>query len=359
MLTLIVFLFVLSVLIIAHEFGHFIIARKMGVRVEKFSLGFGPRVWVKKGKETEYTISAIPLGGYVKMAGDNLEEYKGKPDEYFSKSPKARAAIVFFGPLLNYILGFLCFWVVFFAGYPTPTSKVGSVIDGSGAKEAGIQVGDKVVAIDGKSIAYFEELQEIVRNKKPLEVVKLSILRGNKEQTVNVTIKEQQLNDILGQKRRVGLLGIGVDYSDFVKVRHGFFKSFILSAQKTYDITTLTLKSLLRMITGKLSMRESVTGPLGIYMITAKVAAQGLVALLNFIGLLSVSLGIFNLLPLPILDGGHILLLGIEKIRGRSLSLKTDQIITRIGFAIIISLVLVVTYNDLLKFGNKLIPWLK
>ena len=342
-----------------HEFGHFIVAKSLGVRVEQFSLGFGPKVWSKKKKDTEYMISAIPLGGYVKMAGDNLEDYKGKPNEYFSKTPLERSAIIFCGPLLNYILGFLCFWFIFFIGYSTLTSKVGGLVDGLGAQDAGVQTGDNIIAIDGQKVKYWEELQEIIQKKELSGVAKITVVRDNRERDIDVTIKEKQVDDIFGQKQNVGLLGITPYYGEFIKIRHGFFESFILSIRKVYDITVLTLKSLARMVTGRMSLRDSVTGPLGIFVITSEVASQGLTPLLNLIGLLSVSLGLFNLLPLPVLDGGHILLLVIEKIRGRFLSVKVERIITQIGFAIIISLVLVVTYNDLLKFGVKLLPWLK
>lgn len=359
MFTFFVFLFVLSVLIIVHEFGHFIVAKKIGVQVERFSLGFGPILWSTKKKGTQYTICAIPLGGYVKMSGDNLEEYKGKHDEYFSKTPFQRAAIVFCGPLLNYVLGFLCFWFIFVVGYPALTCKVGGLVDGFGAKDAGIKAQDIITAVDDSRVASWDELQKIIQTKKPSSVVKLSILRDARPQIVDVTIKEQQFDDIFGKKQSVGLLGIAPEYNDFITVKHGFFKSFTLSFEKTWGITTLTLKSLWRMVTGKMSMRDSVTGPLGIFVITSKVAKQGFTALLNLVGLLSVSLGLFNLLPLPILDGGHIVLLGIEKLRGKYLSSKAERIITQVGFVFIISLVLVVTYNDLLKYGGKFIPWLK
>ena len=134
MVAILIFILILSLLIIVHELGHFMAARRTGVRVEEFSLGFGPQLWAKKIGDTKYSLSLIPLGGYVKMAGDTLSECKGKSDEYFSKSPGKRFQIIFCGPLLNYILGFLFFWVIFFVGYPTLTTKVGGLIDGYGAK---------------------------------------------------------------------------------------------------------------------------------------------------------------------------------------------------------------------------------
>jgi regulator of sigma E protease len=353
MFTLIIFLFILSILIIVHEFGHFIMAQKMGVRVEKFSLGFGPHLFKKKDKETEYIISAVPLGGYVKLAGDNLEEYQGHSYEYYAKPPGKRFWIIFFGPFLNYVLGFLCFWFIFLVGYPALTAKVGGLLDGFGAKEAGIQVGDKIIAVDGKKVELWEDLQYIIQSKKAASAVQISILRDGKEYVLSVKIMEKQLDDLLGQKRKVGLLGI-TPYEEFVKTRHGFKESFLLAVHKSWNLTELTARALWRMFMLKLSIREA-TGPLGIFFITSKVAQQGIIAILNLIGLISLSLAIFNLLPLPVLDGGHILLLAIEKIRGKCLSINVERIITQIGFTFIITLALIVTYNDFLRFfGDKL-----
>lgn len=354
-----IFLFILGLLIIVHEFGHFIVAKRIGVKVEKFSLGFGPRLFKRKSKDTEYSLSLIPLGGYVKLAGDNLEEYKGQPYEYLTKSPGQRAAIIFFGPLLNYLLGFLFFWLIFFLGYPMLTTKVGGLIDDLGAKEAGIQVGDRIIAVDGKGVDLWEDLQQIIQAKRTAETVRVSLLRDNKEFIYDVKIKEKELDDLLGQKHSVGLLGITPE-GEIVQVKHGIIQSFVLGINKTKDLTLMTYKALWRIIRGKLSIRESVTGPLGLFYITSKAAKVGIIALLHLIAVLSVSLSIFNLLPLPVLDGGHILFLAIEKIRGKTLTLKIERVITQIGLTVIISLVLLVTYNDFLRFfGDKISKWLK
>jgi regulator of sigma E protease len=359
MIALLTFLFILGVFVIVHEFGHFIAAKRQGVRVEIFSLGFGPRLLSKKKNGTDYRVNAILLGGYVKLAGDSLEEYKGEPDEYLSKKPSERAKIIFFGPLLNYILGFLCFWLIFFAGYPTLTTKVGGLIDDFGAKDAGVEVGDKIIAVDGKTVNYWEELQNIVKTKKAATVIKLSILRGSKEYLLDVKIKEKQLDTLSGQKRNTGLIGI-TPSDDIIKVRHGFLQSFVLGMNKTKELTLLTYQATWNMLTGKLSMRESVTGPLGIFFITSKVTSLGITAVLHLVAVLSISLAIFNLLPLPILDGGHIILLILEKIRGRNISLKTERIIGQIGFTLIISLALFVTYNDISRiFGDKIAQFFK
>ena len=358
MISLLIFLLVLGVLILIHEFGHFLAAKKVGVRVEKFSLGFGPKVFCRTKGQTSYCLNAIPLGGYVKLAGDNLEEYKGRPDEYFSKSLRQRAAIIFFGPFLNYVLGFLFFWVILFAGYPTLTNKVGGVVDGFGAKLAGIQAGDRITAIDGKNVEYWEDIQKNIQSKKT-STVKLSILRQDKPLNIDVKIREKSVDDQLGQKRSVGLIGI-TPFDEIVTIRHGFFESFLLAGQKTWDLTVLTYKALWRMITGKLSMRETMTGPLGIFFITSKAASLGIIMLLHLVAVLNISLAIFNLLPIPVLDGGHILFLGIEKIRGKALSLKAERVVTNIGLTAIFSLAIIATYNDLMRvFGDKITKFLQ
>jgi len=359
MVTLFIFLLILGLLIIVHEFGHFIVAKRLGVRVEKFSFGFGRRLLSRKRGDTEYSISLIPLGGYVKLAGDSVEEFKNNTDEYLSKTPSQRARIIFFGPLLNYVLGFLCFWLIFFVGYPTLTTKVGGLIEGFGAKEAGLQVGDKIIAVDGKGVDFWEDLQVAIQSKKAATKVTLSVLRDSKEYNLDVKIKEKNLDDALGQKHNVGLIGI-TPKDEIVKVRHGFLKSFVLGINKTLDLTIMTYKALWRMVTGKLSMRESITGPLGIFYITSKAASIGMVALLHLVAVLSVSLAIFNLLPLPVLDGGHIVLLAIEKIRGKQLGIKAERIVTQIGFTLIVSLALFATYNDMVRlFGDKISKFIK
>ena len=243
MLVLFIFLFILSILILVHEFGHFIIAKKIGVRVEEFSLGFGRKlIKIKKG-QTEYSINAIPLGGYVKMAGDNLEEYKGGPDEYLSQKPGKRFWIIFFGHLLNYVLGVLFFWLICFVGYPTLTTKVGGLIDGLGAQEAGLKIGDKISAIDGIRVEYWEDLQKIIYTKKSEDYVKVSFVRENKELNLYVRIKEKQVKDQIGQNRKSGLLGI-TPFDEVVEVRHGFLKSFSLGLSKAFDLTIMTYKAL-------------------------------------------------------------------------------------------------------------------
>jgi len=358
MISLLVFLFVFGILILVHEFGHFIVAKKAGVRVERFSLGFGKVLFSRKSGGTEYTINALPLGGYVKLAGDTPGECSGKPDEYLSKTPLQRAAIIFCGPLVNYILGFLCFWLIFFTGYPTLTTKVGGLLDGYGAKDAGIRVGDQITSIAGQKVAYWDELQKAMQARGNSKELDLSILRDGKAIGLKIKIKEKEVQDLIGSKQSIGLIGI-TPADEIIKVRHSFWQSCFLGIEKTWYLTEMTYKALWRMITGKLSFRDSVTGPLGIFYITSKAAHLGIIALIHLMAVLNISLAIFNLLPLPVLDGGHILLLAIEKIRGRALSMKAEQIVTHFGLTLIVALAILATYNDILKFKDKFFSFLK
>lgn len=358
-LNLVTFLMILGILIIVHELGHFLFAKKVGVRIEQFSLGFGPVLWKKKRHHTEYSINSILLGGFVKLSGDNLEEYKGQPYEYFSKSPSARAGIIFAGPFVNYLLGILIFWFAFIIGFPTMTTKVGGLKEGSGAQLAGILVGDRIIAIDGIKIKYWEELQKIIHPKSDKDIVNITVLREKKEFSFPVQVKTEELDDLVGSKQKAGIIGISVSEEMFL-VKHGVVESFHLSMSKTWELTKMTYVGLWRMIIGKLSMRESVTGPLGMYYVTTKVTKVGFGAVLHLFAVLSISLGIFNLLPLPILDGGHILLLVVEKIRGKALSVKVDRVVSKVGLTFIVGLAVFVTCNDIIRFfGDRIAQFFK
>jgi regulator of sigma E protease len=360
MFSLLVFFFLISILIIIHEFGHFIMAKRNGVRVEKFSLGFGPIIFSKKIKDTQYSFSLIPFGGYVKLAGDSLLEYQGRPDEYLSKSPGVRARIIIMGPFLNYLMAFFCFWLIFYLGYPMLTTKIDEVLPDYGAKEAGILPQDKIIAVDGKSVQFWDQLQKEIYPKKEGEIIELKVLRQNQTYTFKVKIKEKEITDIWGNKKRVGLIGIR-PAGEIVPLKHTLISSVIKGSKKVIDLTFITYATLFRIVLGKLSLRESVTGPLGMFYLTKEATRLGLVAILHLIAVLNISLAVFNLLPIPVLDGAHLFLLGIEKIRKRKIGYKLEQMITHIGLAFIITLAIFIFYNDLMRFGvwEKITQFLK
>ncbi|MCM8766230.1 MAG: RIP metalloprotease RseP [Candidatus Omnitrophica bacterium] len=348
-MTLFAFLFVLSILILIHEFGHFIIARKMGVKIERFSLGFGPVIFSLKKKETEYCLSLIPVGGYVKMAGENpQDELRGEIWEYRSQSVRNRFLIVLAGPLLNYLLGFFIFWGVFTTGYPTVTPRVGDLVKDYPAEKAGIEKGDLILKIDQKEVKTWEELTEIIHNTRK-ESLDLLLKRGEKIFLVTVFPRQDTFRDLLGREKKISLIGIKPS-EEFIKVKYPFLKSGFLAGEKVFFLTRLTFLALTRIISGRLSLRESVSGPLGIFFITRWAAELGISTLLNLLAVLSVSLALFNILPVPVLDGGHFLFLLIEKMRGKPLTVKTQERIIRIGMTFLIILMLFVFYSDLLRF---------
>lgn len=355
LLSIISFLFVLSILVIIHEFGHFIAARRQKVKVEKFSFGFGPKLFGIKRGDTEYIVSLILLGGYVKMAGDEPALAKGESFEFLSKTVAQRFKIIFCGPLLNYVLGFLLFWFVFFAGSPTVTNKVGVLMDNYPAKTAGLQVADRIVSVDSKAVKYWEELTDIIHNKKEGDLdiaIERQTASGKKIVTIKVLPVRKEVTDIFGKKRSISLIGIAPS-DEVVKVKYGFLDSFLKAGEQVYKLTEVTYKAFVFIIAGKMSIKESVTGPIGIFIITSKAAQLGMMYLLQMMAVLSVSLAIFNLLPIPVLDGGHLLFLIIEKIRGRPLSAKAQDRAIQAGMALLIALMVFVLYADVLKFILK------
>ena len=342
MLSVITFLIVLSVLIVVHELGHFIFAKRFGVKVEIFSLGFGKKIFCIKRKETEYRISSIPLGGYVKMAGETpYEEGKtGAKDEFVSKPALQRAAVLSAGPVFNYILGFLLFLLVFVTGNPQATTLIGNVVDDYPAKSAGIKTGDRIIELNNKNVYYWDEILEVVHNSAQ-RPVSLKIKRDKEELYFIITPK---------LKSNVGLLGVAPS-SEIKYVKYRPIEAAKLAAQKTWALTSLTYVSLWRMVTGAMSFKESVTGPIGIFMVTSKAAYAGTVYVIGLMAILSISLAIFNLLPIPVLDGGHLLFLIIEKIRGKVVSEKIYERVTQVGLAFLVTLMVFVVYNDIVRAG--------
>jgi len=348
-LSFLAFLFVLGILIIAHEFGHFIVAKRCGVRVERFSIGFGPKIFSIKKGDTEYAISIVPLGGYIKMAGENYDdEVKGEKWEYLSQPPGKRLKIVVAGPLFNYLLAFIIFSFIFMIGSPTLSTKVGGLLDGYPAKRANIRVDDKILSIDGKDVQYWEELTSIVHGKID-EELNLVIERNGRIIKTKLKTKTKEAENVFGQKVRIALMGI-TPSDELLTMRFNPVKSLYMGGKKLISLTGLTYKGLWMMFTGGLSLRE-VTGPIGIYVITGKAAKLGFIYLINLVAVISFNLAIFNLLPLPILDGGHVFFLGLEKLRKKPLSQRTQELITQIGIGVILLLVLAVSYNDIVKFG--------
>jgi len=349
MFSVLIFILILSVMILVHEFGHFMQARALGIRVEKFSLGFGPKLFSFKRGFTEWSICLFAFGGYVKLSGDNREEYKGKDYEFLTHSPFERARVIFAGPFLNYALAFLCFWLVNIVGYPNLTTRVGEVMAGYPAEKSGILKGDLIINVDGKEIKYWQELQEIVY-KKNTPKIDLTILRGKEKISLSVGLRQEVVTNILGAKQRVSRMGIRA-LGETVLVKHNIYEALWFAGKRIWDLTAITYMAIGRMLTGGLSVRESVTGPLGMFYVTSSAVSLGVSAVLHFMAILSASLAIFNLLPFPVLDGGHIFFLFLEKLRGRHLTQRVEEMINQTAVTVLIGLAILVFLNDLSRFG--------
>ncbi|HQP92099.1 MAG TPA: RIP metalloprotease RseP [Candidatus Omnitrophota bacterium] len=344
-----IFILILSILILIHEFGHFITAKQAGIKVEKFSLGFGPKIVSKRIGDTEYMLCAIPFGGFIKMAGDSREDFSGKSCEFFSKGPGVRSRIIFAGPFFNYLLAFFCIWMVYYLGLPKLSSRIGGLMPGLPAQVAGLKENDEVFEVDGKKVAFWEDLTKSI-HKKTGETVELKVLRDNKELTFKVVPQSKEVDTIWGKKVEVGLIGIKPS-DEIIKVRYSFFDALVKGTKNLVQMTVMTIIAIFNIITGTMSFKESVTGPLGIFFITTNAAKLGISAVLHVIGILSMSLAVFNLLPLPVLDGGHIFFAGLEKIRKKPISPKVEETVNNIGMSFLIILAVFIFFNDLIRYG--------
>jgi len=360
MLSLIIFVFILSILILVHEWGHFITARKCGVKVEQFALGFGPKLcgWVYDG--TEFCLCAIPLGGFVKMAGDERDKCSGSSDEYFAKPAGQRALIILMGPVVNLILAYACFWVVFMVGFvdmdlssQKVASIVGQVLDHSPAQEAGLKVGDRILSVNGKPIGRWPELQDLITTSTGKSLI-LTVERSHHDIQVSISPEETDQQDIFGRQHKTRRIGVGplpIDNAkDIVVTRYGFFESFGKAGEELWSVTVKTYSALYEMAIGARSPKEAM-GIVGMFFVIKFALTIGFAFVLHIVGIISASLAIFNLLPVIPLDGGHMFLIGLEKIRGRALSVKTDQFIAKAGFTMIIMLALFVFYSDFERIG--------
>ena len=346
-----VFLAVLSILVIVHEFGHFWVARLFGVKVERFSIGFGPTLFTFRSSKTEYCVSAIPLGGYVKLAGEHPQEVQASmsKEEFLARSVGVRSAIILAGPGVNYLLGFLLFSSVFFLGNPQVTSRIGQVLPASPAQGAGLLPGDRIISLDGKSVLYWEEVTAGIRRKAG-GTLQISIDRAGSIVAVEVTPAIRQMKNLFGQTIRQSQIGIA-PAGEIVKIRYGFWESLAKGGQKLIDFTGVTFHSLWAILSGSLPVRESLTGPIGIFFVTQEAAKLGFVYLLQVMAFLSASLAIFNVLPIPVLDGGHLFFLLLEKIRRRPIAIRVQEMTHQVAVFLLISLVILIFYNDLVRFG--------
>lgn len=348
MLTIISFIFVFSILIFFHEFGHFIAAKASGVMVYKFAFGFGPRILGFSKNQTEYLICLIPLGGYVKMAGEmgqeNINAISEKvPEEqrFDKKSFGIRVLIVALGPFMNIFTAIIIFSLIFFVnGIPVISNSIATVVEDGPADYAGIIPGDKIIAVDLTKTDNPNEIANII-NKSSGETLKITVDRAGESIDIFVIPKYDE-----DYKRGM----IGVTFETLIK-KINIFNAITKGIITTGSITKLIFSNTLEMITGKVPVE--IAGPLGIAQMTGEAAKLGFLNLLYFTAILSVFIGLFNLLPIPILDGGHLLILFIEKIRGKPLEPEKTSFMYLIGISLMIIIFIIATYKDILRVFVK------
>jgi len=341
---------VLGVLIFFHELGHFLVARLLGVGVEKFSLGFGPKLVGKKIGITEYRISAIPLGGYVKMVGESPDSELDPSDIPFSFTHKhvfKRILIVAAGPLFNILLALVIFFGIFqISGLLILKPGIGDVNEGSPAYMAGLKKNDLVVSIDGVDISRWEDMVNAIMASKG-KTLAISVLRGDTIFTKNVTPEVKKFKNIFNEDVDRYVIGITASGEIFKKDLN-FFQAFSESIIQTYQITSLTLKGIVKLFQGTVSPK-TLGGPIMIAQMAGQQAKEGVVNLIFFIALISINLAVLNFLPIPVLDGGHLLFFFIEAVKGSPVSVKVREISQQAGIFVLILLMIYVFYNDIAR----------
>jgi regulator of sigma E protease len=344
---------VFGLLIFFHELGHFLFAKFFKVYVEKFSIGFGPAIFSKKLGDTEYLISAIPLGGYVKMYGEDpsLDIPNEMKIKAFSHKPLyQRSLIVFAGPLFNFLLAIVLFAVINMFGAKALLPVVGEIQEGMPAYSAGLKSGDKILKIDGKEVKFWDEMSEIIRNN-PEKELEFTVLREDRQITLKITPTLSKTKNIFGEEVDVGLIGI-TPKAEFTTVRYGFFGAINEGLNKTYEVTKLTIVGIIK-IFQRIIPADNIGGPIMIFQMAKQTAEVGVNSLLAFMAVISINLAILNLLPVPILDGGHLLFYFIEAVTKRPVSLRVREYANMIGLALLLSLMVFAFYNDIARIFQK------
>jgi len=357
MTSFITFIFVLSVLIFFHELGHFLFARLFKVGVKKFSLGFGPRIYGKTYGITDYRISAIPMGGYVKMVGEDPDEELDPelhPISFSHKELYKRALIVLAGPLFNLILAiliFFCFYLI--NGKPSLLPNIGKITENSPAQKAGLKSGDTIVEINGIPVQDWEKMASLISGSNGQEInilVKRNIESVEKYYDLIIKPKIIETKNIFGENTERYIIGI-TSSGKIIDLKLNFFDAFIESFAQTWKIVHLTFTSIVKIVQGSLSS-DNIGGPIMIGQMAGESAKAGFSSLMLFIALISISLGVFNLLPIPVLDGGHLFFYSIEAIMRKPVSVKTRERSQQVGMLLLIAVMVYASYNDVMRFFN-------
>jgi regulator of sigma E protease len=348
------FIIVLGVLIFFHEMGHFLLSKLFKVKVLKFSLGFGPKVIGKTVGETEYVISAFPLGGYVKLLGENDDEEIAPEDiqrAFSSKPVQHRIAIAAAGPVFNFLLAFLLFSGIYLiSGYPALAPEVGQVRPDSPADKAGIRKGDIIEYIEGMKIERWDQIKQFVE-KNPEQGLNLVVIRGETRFSTTVFPRQEVVKNIFGEDVKSALIGI-VTSGRAEQISLSPFRAIKEGAVKTWEITSLTVLVLVKLVQGVVPLK-TVGGPIMIGQLAGEIARENFGYLIPFMAVISVNLAILNLLPVPVLDGGMILFFLIEIVTRKPISIKKREMAQKIGFCLLLLLMALVFYNDLLRIITK------
>jgi regulator of sigma E protease len=349
--TILATVIVLGVLIFVHEFGHFLLAKLLKVRVLAFSLGFPPKLLHRQVGETDYRLSVLPVGGYVKLLGENPnEEVPPELEPYsFQHHPLwHRSLIVLAGPCFNFFFAVVALFLTFaLSGIPYLTTEVGGIKPDSPAAHAGLQPGDRVLAVGGVPVQHWDQLSEQIREngERPLT---LSVQRGDRRLKIQVVPQRMEATDIFGEK--VSAVLIGVSSADKLHIeRVGPLRALEEGTAYSYRITRLTVLSIYKLVTRQIPL-TTLGGPIMIAQVAGKQAQAGVNPLIHFMAILSINLFLLNLLPIPILDGGHMVFILWEAVRGKPMALKHREVAQAVGMMLLLAFMLLVFYQDVVRF---------
>ncbi len=361
LIPLVTFIVILGLLVFVHELGHFLMAKKFGIEVEEFGFGFPPKIFGIKRGETTYTLNWIPLGGFVKIKGELGND--ATDERSFSAKPAfKRVLVIVAGVIMNFAFAFVLYTIGYMAGLPQALDEsqlnnpnvrdvsvvISDVAPGSAADKAGIALGDKIIALDGQKFVDLDQTEKYLASNNTKPIV-FELTRAN--QTVNLTIQAETLNGSAQPLIGIGMIKTGIiRYNFFAAIGRGFITTLVVMQNIIFAFAFL-IKSLLT--TGTVGM--DLSGPVGVAVLTGDVVRLGWIYVLNFAAILSVNLGIINVLPFPALDGGRLLFIIIEKIKGSPVNEKIEGLVHTIGFSLLILLLLVVTYQDIVKYGARIV----
>jgi regulator of sigma E protease len=345
----------LGVLIFAHELGHFLVAKRAGVGVLKFSLGFGPRIVGRKIGETEYLLSLIPLGGYVKLLGESTDEALSAEDErrsFLKQTVWKRIAIVAAGPLFNILLAVLIFTVVNMIGLPSLTTEIGSLQPGSAAMEAGLKAGDRILEMDGQAVRKWDEISKLIGRSRGTPL-KLTVQRDGNPVAITVIPRLMKTPNVFGETVESYKIGISPSPQTVIE-RQNPLSAVGTAFMQTWTVSKLTVVSVVKMFQGAVSPK-SLGGPILIAQIAGTQVKEGIIPFILFMALLSINLAILNILPIPVLDGGHLLFYLIELVTGREVNLRWREMAQQVGFVLLILLMIFVFMLDIERLDIKII----